>query len=467
MEAAEQVDLLATPFEGEEPAGQDPRSTEEFEAIGNELAKIGGVDLVPVDWGAVVRDSAHLLTEHGKDLRLAVYWTIGSMSVDGPAMLSVGVSLFSRLLENFGKDVHPRRKRARGSILSWFAERTEIELKGGGFTLTKDERHELLGGLEACIAAIDTLEVDSAPIRRIQSAIGEHASVKLSADEAQAKVRARFDPEFADIAVQVIEHESIAQHTPRGLRLHRWALWDTVPSFADRTLDVTIDREPEAVLREHLANSSWKELLEVSEAAFSSTPFWIDLTFFSARAAQQLYDRDAALGLIGTLRDLLARAPELQHALDSEGTPVASEDTLQWIDDEVSDSREAKAADVEELPSEVRELMDDGRLKEALAAASIWIAHPDGRVRFARSVTLANAFGAKGSANNAHVVFRGLHNHLRQMTVKDWDPPLFTACITGYLSTKRDAFGLGPEDDMLLDELSALDPAALMSILPP
>ncbi len=52
------------------------------------------------------------------------------------------------------------------------------------------------------------------------------------------------------------------------------------------------------------------------------------------------------------------------------------------------------------------------------------------------SAPLAEAFGAANAANNAHIVFRGLHNHLRQMTVKEWDPPIFAACIRGFLASK-------------------------------
>ena len=467
MLTQDMVDALVAPLPGDEPAGQDPRNADEFEAIGNELAKIGGVDLVPVDWGAVARDSAHLLTTCGKDLRCGIYWVVAQVALEGPGSLSVSLSLLNKLLEGFGAALHPRRPRARAAIFRWFAERIEIQVEPGSLTITGDEKQTLLETLDLTARLMGGLELDVGPIHRTQSLIVERTGVKLSDEEQRAEVLGRFDPEFAELAVQMLGHESLLQRTARGLRIHRWALWDSVPTLEDGVLDVTIERGAAEEMQQLFASESWGDLLERSETAFAGSPFWLDLTFYSARAATHVFDRAATTGVIGLVRDLLSRVPALVEATDAAGQPLASEATRAWIQDSVFETQEARGDGNEVLPPEVRTLLDEGKLKEALLEASSWIAHPEGRVRFSRSVTLAEAFGGVNSANNAHVVFRGLHNHLRQMTVKEWDPPIFAACIRGFLSTKRDAFGLGPEDEHLMDELSALDPAALLSILPP
>lgn len=467
MLAPEAVDALLVPFPGEDPAGQDPRNTEEFEAIGNELAKIGGVDLVPVDWAVVAKQSDHLLKECGKDLRCAVYWVIAQLAVEGSDSLSHALTLLQRVLADFGAGLHPRRPRARKSILAWFAERLEIQLEENAPTLTADEKAALVGEFDSIANIVTGLEVDPASVRRAQSIVIERVAVKLSEEEQRAEVLGQFDPEFAELAVSVLSHDSVVNRTPRGLRLHRWALWDAVPTLEEGVLDVAIDQEAAQEMAGLFGRESWQELLERAESAFSGSPFWLDLTFYVARAAAHVFERSAVDGVVGVLRDLLARAPELAVATDAAGQPLASEATRAWIQESVFESQENQGSSDEVLPKEVRVLFEGGKLREALLEASSWIAHPDGRVRFSRSVTLADAFGAANSANNAHVVFRGLHNHLRQMQVKEWDPSIFAACIAGYLSTKRDSFGLGPEDEHLMDELSALDPAALLAILPP
>jgi hypothetical protein len=98
--------------------------------------------------------------------------------------------------------------------------------------------------------------------------------------------------------------------------------------------------------------------------------------------------------------------------------------------------------------------------------ASSWVTVSNGRVRFARSVALANAFMRIGAAEQAFLVFRGLHSQLRQMTVKEWEPRLFAACIEGYLISKKMGTGLGMEDEPLLEELSVLDPTSVLAVLP-
>ena len=52
------------------------------------------------------------------------------------------------------------------------------------------------------------------------------------------------------------------------------------------------------------------------------------------------------------------------------------------------------------------------------------------------------------------------------MTVKEWEPRLFAACLEGYLSSKKVGPGLGMEDEPLLEELSVLDPTAVLGVLP-
>ena len=467
MPTAEMVDALIAPFEGDEAAGQDPRNTEEFEAIGNELAKIGGVDLVPVDWTAVARDSAHLLTTCGKDLRCAVYWAVAQVSLEGPDALPVGISLLTRLLDGFGEGLHPRRARARKSIFAWFAERLDLQIEAGSLTVTGDEKGALLAELDTTASLMGRLEIDGAAIRQVQNLVIERAGVKLSEEEQRAEVLGRFDPEFAELAVHMLQHDSLLNRTARGLRVHRWVLWDSIPPLEDGVLDATFDQAAAEEMVDLFGRESWADLLERAETTFAGSPFWLDLTFYVARAATHVFDREATTGVIAVLRDLLTRAPELIDATDAAGQPLASEATRAWIRDSVFEAQDSGGEAVETLPADVRALFEEGRLQDALAEASMWIAHPEGRVRFARSVLLAEAFGAANSANNAHIVFRGLHNHLRQMTVKEWDPPIFAAAIRGFLATKRDVFGLGPEDEHLMDELSALDPASLLSILPP
>lgn len=467
MPLRDTVDALVAPFAGEDPAGVDPRTTEEFEAIGNELAKFGSVDLVPVDWSAVARDSAHLLTESGKDLRCAVYVLVSHISLEGPGALPAGISLLNRLLEDFGEGIHPRRARARKSILAWLAERLDLQLEAGSLTGTGDEKGALVAALDTTANLVSKLELEPSAVRRVQTLVMERFSVKLSDDEQRAEVLGRFDPEFAELAVRMLEHDSLVNRTARGLRIHRWVLWDNLPTLEEGVLDTTIDHAAADEMERLFKGNSWSELLERAETAFSGSPFWLDLTFYVARAATHVFDREATTGVVGVVRDLLARAPELVLATDAAGHPLASDATRQWIQESVFESQETRGESNEVLPAEVRALFDEGRLQEALAEASVWISHAEGRVRFSRSVTLAEAFGSANAANNAHIVFRGLHNHLRQMTVKEWDPPIFAACIRGFLSSKRDAFGLGPEDEHLMDELSALDPAALLSILPP
>ncbi len=448
-------------------AGNDPRASETFEVIERELAKFGGVDQESVDWGAVRTTSASLLQECGKDLRLAVYWSMGGLHLEGPDALFEGISLLAGLAERFGAELHPKRARARTGVLAWFAERLELDLEGVAIELTKEERGEADAVLRRLSALSEPLGAGEAELRRAESIIASKFVHKLSESELRDAALARFEPEVAELCMGMVEHPEVQACTRAGLRLHRFALWSVVPALNDGVLDVELDRARAAELASLKADERWADLLQAAEATFSENPFWLDLTHYVAEAAARVLNADAVDAVVGQLRDLLSREPELARANDQNGTPLASEEALAWVESVAFDAKKGPVEAQQFLPEEVRTLLTEGRHKDALQAASSWTTHPDGRVRFSRSAVLADAFAQARSPEHAHVVFRGLHRELGSMTLKDWDPTVFASCLRGFLMTKHEVSGLGPEDEELMDELSVLDPAAMLLLLDP
>jgi type VI secretion system ImpA/VasJ family protein len=238
---------------------------------------------------------------------------------------------------------------------------------------------------------------------------------------------------------------------------------------ADNRRDITTARDQTAELEGLYGARKWTELLARCEKLFLTSPFWLDLTFWSAKAAGQLFGDEAKLAIIGELRALLTRDPTLISAADRDGAPLLCDEARDWVERDVTQndsSRNGEESASVLLPPEIRQLLDSGQIREAMLVASSWITVSNGRVRFARSVALANAFMKLGAAEQSFLVFRGLHSQLRQMTVKEWEPRLFAACLEGYLSSKKMGTGLGMEDEPLLEELSVLDPTAVLGVLP-
>jgi hypothetical protein len=462
---------FGAPIGGPDRAGEDPRLTEEFESIGVELGKIGGVEQEPVDWQRVADLSEHLLTQVTKDLRCGVYWTVAQFFLRGLKEFSSAVQTLADLLTVYGAEIFPRRPKGRFAASVWFAERLEEALEKNQVELTGDELQAIRAPIEQCISIFRDLELDAGAFEAAAASLSKISTI-ASQEEREEEIRRAFPDGFAEVGLAMLGACGPAgddAHTPLKLRMRRWALWMALPTALDaEKLDCVVAHEEAEELERLFEANKWPELLQRSEEVFMSSPFWLDLSFWSARAASFASGPPAEAAIIGELRALVSRSPEVVDRTDRNGHELASARVREWLSLSVlaadgGDSIEEPASVT--LPVELNQLMGQGRMREAMAAASEWITPTYGRVRFARSVALANAFNEFGAVQESFMVFRGLHSQLRQLTVREWEPRLFAACIEGYLASKKRAMGLGPEDEPLLEELSTLDPTAVMGVL--
>lgn len=457
-------------FEGADAVGEDPRLTEEFEVIEAELAKIGGVEQEEVDWARVEALAYKLLTTAGKDLRCVCYWVFARLKSGGLEGLEEGLATFVALLKTFGSELHPRRKRARIAATHWLNSHLDQEFKVTSLTATNADQARLSAYVDEALAEFATLELDTTELYSIRETLSGLRIVASQA-EREEEIRSAFPPGHADIGIALLEHvEAPISETPLTLRIRRWALWmnPAEPVGAERR-EVSIDTAPAADLAGMFGSQQWDSLLTRSEQLFTSSPYWLDLSVWTARAALPTLGEEAARVVTGELRALLSRDPTIVNATDRDGHPLVSDEAREWLEREVLKSHEGSSNEESasvELPGDIRQLLDEGRVREAMLASQKWLNVPSGRVRFARCVAVGNAFIAIGAAQQSFLVFRGLHAQMRALTVKEWEPQLFTACLQGYLNSKKAAQGLDMEDEPLLEELSVLDPTALLQVLP-
>lgn len=465
--AASVVAGIGQPIEGEDPSGVDPRLTEAFLSIEEEIGKIGGVELLEVNWPRVESLAGHLLLTTSKDLRCGCYWTVARVQVAQEQGLREGLDTLVALMEGFGEVVFPRRARGRLAATVWLVQQLKAPVTQ--LQMTRDEQSALQERVDKLQARFDALELDPAQIYALRELVG---TIKLvaSEEEREQEVLQAFPEGFGDIGLTLLQRSGEPESSmPTGLtlRMRRWALWMALPPGEVSQRDIANSKEAQAELNGMASAGRWKDLLQASERAFLTSPFWLDLSYWSAKAAKHVVGEEGSAAIIGELRGLLARDPELPLAVDREGQELASSDVRAWIEEAVMPKGQTEEAEVSvDLPKDIAEMLEQGRTREAMITAQQWIDVSQGRVRFARCVALANSFKSMGAADQSFLVFRGLHGHLRSMTVKEWEPRLFAACLEGYLSSKKASLGLGPEDDPLLEELSVLDPTAVLGVLP-
>jgi type VI secretion system protein ImpA len=126
---------ILEPISAEFPCGEDLSFSPEFDRIQEARREDDAsidygewqADLKQADWPMVVRECTGLLAKRSKDLRLSAWLTEGLVKENGLAGLGDGIQIMSRLIAEFGDQIHPLPdagdQEQRVGNLSWFVVR--------------------------------------------------------------------------------------------------------------------------------------------------------------------------------------------------------------------------------------------------------------------------------------------------------------------------------------------------------
>ncbi|MBF0201970.1 MAG: type VI secretion system protein [Desulfamplus sp.] len=120
-------DFGNTPISEKSPSGEDVRYEPDFEALSQEIAKLGSPTAdSSTDWKRVIELSASILSSQSKNLQVATYYCCGMMKTQGIEGFFKGVHVLRELVENFWDTLFPPRKRMKGrlGIIEWWLEKS-------------------------------------------------------------------------------------------------------------------------------------------------------------------------------------------------------------------------------------------------------------------------------------------------------------------------------------------------------
>src|SRR5580692_1176151 len=98
-ETKAKLEALLAPIDG--GAGADISYDEAFEKVKAEVEKLTSMSGGKVDWHAISASSEELLTDKGKDFRVALYYAAARANIEGVAGLFDGLVVLSGLVEGF------------------------------------------------------------------------------------------------------------------------------------------------------------------------------------------------------------------------------------------------------------------------------------------------------------------------------------------------------------------------------
>ena len=358
------LEPLLAPLGGGEGAGRDPARGDDFFVLKAEMARISGND-----YAACVERAARILSEQGKDLRVAGYYLAARTWCEGAVGLEAGLDLYRRLLETWGERLHPRRAAARRAALAWLgsprlrafvarlkdrldpatAARLQAGARGLCAALEGEERELVAAGVPAWVEALaEHVAGRPAPPMPGPDAAGpagrETPAAAAPEGAGPAPGAEPSGPGPQPLSAEQTVHrgrrlmESMLERGERvaAAGLARALRWGTLgdPVLAEGRLRIAPPRPAllQGIRRLIDAGEPGRALDDCSRGLFEpGAQFCLDLQREEHRAALAAEEGDLAALVVAWTRWLLGRWPVLAEAAYGDGTPLASPETRHWL----------------------------------------------------------------------------------------------------------------------------------------
>jgi type VI secretion system protein VasJ len=532
------IELGKTPIEGESPAGADASYDPEFEELQAEIDKMASPSASEsVDWGKVVAKATNILSSKSKDLRAAIYLAVALTQTQKAEGTLTGVRICKDLIENYWESLYPPKKRLRGriNVLDWWMERINAFLQQG---LVMDSHPaDLPQNLKQEIDLLDQVMQDKVPdgpsLRPLRDLLNQipapreetsedrepsdraeegaetetvpkAAVVKPSAAQAQTASQPEADVAAQDLySTQEVQRalnelftqarslasrlNDIEPANALGYRLRRFTLWggveSTPPSIEGKTRIPPPPDQVRRTLNDLQDKGTWDNVIKTAESRLSQHIFWLDLNRLSARGLQELGPayRAAAEAIARETAFLLLRVPQLEQLAFSDGTPFASPETLDWLQDNRLDGEsqgssgpshpgamgDETASKLPGLTAQAFDLLREGQLQDGLQVLQEALDRGGSqRERFQFRITLCRyllaAKKAKHVQPHVEVLFKTIDSH----RLEEWEPDLAAEALktiyTGLRTQKGDDARAASLE--AFERLARVDPSTALSL---
>ncbi len=453
----------------------------DYEAMRTEVQKLDSINQEPVNWSTVVDTGTEILEKRSKNLLVATYLTLGLFEKEGYEGMAAGLQVCRDLVATFWEvlDPPPARKRGRIEAFVWLNERAGKSAAGkesaSGEKEILQECVTLVGGLQSALS--EKLGNDAPGFGDLEREIKSRIKA-IEADEKAGEARKQQQVKIAageidetttpDQARQVLNKLKATIHKISGIlrkgslsdplpyRLNRAMAWGTMSTTPPNSKGLTQIPAPSpelaARMLELFTKGEWTALVESAEAAFPSSPLWLDLQRWIAQGLGALGQNhlEAQETVISEVAGVISRFPDLVDLTFAGGSPFASAETAKWIKDEVSVRKTSSRVSgteigAESLPegladtsSEARKMAARGQFPEAVRKMQEGI-HSTGehRGQFLWRLELARICLDSNQPQLAAPLLEELETYIQRHQLEIWEPRLCLAAYTTLLTARR------------------------------
>ncbi len=501
------LDELLAPISSDSPTGEDAKYEFCYEMMEAEIKKFGSLFGETTDWTVVNKYAVEVLLEYSKDLKAFCYLVRSMAEVDKIQGLQDGLLLLRLAIEQFGANLHPRRKRGRDGAMEWLSHQlhqylSKIDLAttswdelsrcqeaidavqsifSESFQDSDADLYEvksLINGLLQRVNANETASSDSQSI----DAIDSKSSISTVSTLDNRKVEIEVKPELAVVNKNTSKPKSVNEldidtdftspsasrktlkkvaetllnadsSSTLSYRIHRYLTWFDIDEIPEHQNNVTalmlaISQDQQAEYKDKAKQESDVDSIRRLERTLTDAPFWLTGHFYVHCMLKNLDLLEAAKAVTQEVQEFVNALPGIETLSFKNAIPFADDATLEWLSS--SHSSRSNSRVVVECISDDLALMDDITLdnfgEKITILAEQLLLEQSGRGQFISNLQMVRAYHAVELFPLCLPYLEKSWSINKEMDLPNWEPHLSLQLDS---LTKRTLMELYPEKELL------------------
>lgn len=449
------VERLLTAIDPGQPAGHFNVEDETYQAIDQEMVKLGGLRESDIDWPYIDEASREYLATQCKHWRIVVHLQVVWLRTRQWARWADALGLVAGMVEQYWDTAYPKP-----GPTGYLNKRKQVQrlLEDLGQVLPALERSSFEPAYQAAARRAliklqqcsDSAKLDAAALDTLQRQLDKYSEPVVASAPARATTtsgaldsalfsRPKPQPpgterEQRRAVLNMAEQINLQDpYDPTGYLLRRFGLWShlrTAPSITrDRRTELTavpkdiVDGYQDALSH----NAIDPNLLLRLEKSVCASPYWLRGSYLAAHVASRLAMEEVAGAIRQACERFVCRLPALLELCFSEGTPFVDAQTQAWITG--ADQARSTGSPVQEyagLRDELTtQLNTEGVEVVLLRLQALHAAHDAPRQRCYATVIAADLLASRGLSWLAADLYANVARLMQETTAQGWEPELY------------------------------------------
>lgn len=456
-----EVSLLINPIDPANPAGLFDVEDETYQAIDQEMVKLGGLQESSIDWVYIEEASRQYLSQQCKHLRIVAHLSVAWLRSGCWERWGFTLALLGAMVEVYWETAHPKpgpkgflgKRKLVGLVLNRLIEALP---RLDRFTYTPAHAAAAQAALQRLQQQQDPAQLDSVVLSELERLLRKHTELANGVgkpDAPKARAPSIKPAPLAEVIATPMPRVSLGNeretrrallsmaelinqqdpYDPTGYQLRRFGLWAHIQAApqtkqGNRTELMAVPQDIASDYEEAIAGSAIDAALLLRiEKSVTACPYWIRGSFLAATAATRLAMGEVAEAIRAATARFVQRMPALQQLCFSDGRVFVDDQSLAWLKGTQGTSDQGAAThEFVSLREELVSQLETGGVEPVLLRLQGMQAELHApRERCHTTVIAADLLAARGVSWLARDLCAGVARTMQETTASAWEPEVF------------------------------------------